>query len=65
MGRLPALMGIPAGGSLTADQWSIAATVVLPLAVRGVVVILPLEPAQIYFILFNKGATDLGRLLHW
>lgn len=34
MGRLPALMGQPAGGSLTADQWLIAATVVCPIAVR-------------------------------
>ncbi|EPS99806.1 hypothetical protein FOMPIDRAFT_1030690 [Fomitopsis schrenkii] len=32
MGRLPALMGQPAGGSLTADQWLIAATVVCPIA---------------------------------
>ncbi|KAJ7599532.1 hypothetical protein C8J56DRAFT_1040411 [Mycena floridula] len=32
MGRLPALMGEPAGGSLTADQWLVAATVICPLA---------------------------------
>lgn len=31
LGRLPALMGEPAGGSLTADQWLIAATIVCPL----------------------------------
>ena len=34
LGRLPSLMGIPAGGSLTADQWLIAALIVLPVAVR-------------------------------
>ncbi len=33
LGRLPALMGIPAGGSLTADQWLLMATVVGPVAV--------------------------------
>ncbi|KAI0349431.1 hypothetical protein OH77DRAFT_1580440 [Trametes cingulata] len=32
LGRLPRLMGEPAGGSLTADQWSILAVVVGPLA---------------------------------
>ncbi|EPS97090.1 hypothetical protein FOMPIDRAFT_1129209, partial [Fomitopsis schrenkii] len=32
LGRLPTLMGQPAGGSLTADQWLIAATVILPIA---------------------------------
>ncbi|VDB94096.1 unnamed protein product [Peniophora sp. CBMAI 1063] len=32
LGRLPSLMGIPAGGSLTADQWLIAALIVLPIA---------------------------------
>ncbi|THU96176.1 hypothetical protein K435DRAFT_819510 [Dendrothele bispora CBS 962.96] len=33
LGRLPALMGEPAGGSLTADQWLIAATVICPLII--------------------------------
>lgn len=33
LGRLPRLIGEPAGGSLTADQWLILATVVGPLAV--------------------------------
>lgn len=33
LGRLPALMGTSAGGSLTADQWLIAAIAVLPVAV--------------------------------
>jgi len=33
LGRLPTLMGIPAGGSLTADQWLLMATVVGPIAV--------------------------------
>ncbi|OSD01435.1 hypothetical protein PYCCODRAFT_1425928 [Trametes coccinea BRFM310] len=32
LGRLPRLIGEPAGGSLTADQWLILATVVGPLA---------------------------------
>ncbi|KZV60007.1 hypothetical protein PENSPDRAFT_558091, partial [Peniophora sp. CONT] len=32
LGRLPSLMGVPAGGSLTADQWLIAALIVLPIA---------------------------------
>ncbi|RDX43089.1 hypothetical protein OH76DRAFT_1361580 [Lentinus brumalis] len=32
LGRLPKLIGEPAGGSLTADQWLILATVVGPLA---------------------------------
>ncbi|KAI0069570.1 hypothetical protein K474DRAFT_1714113 [Panus rudis PR-1116 ss-1] len=31
LGRLPSLVGEPAGGSLTADQWRILATVVGPL----------------------------------
>jgi hypothetical protein len=33
LGRLPSLMGVPAGGSLTADQWLLMATVVGPVAV--------------------------------
>lgn len=33
LGRLPALVGEPAGGSLTADQWMVLATVVGPLAI--------------------------------
>lgn len=33
LGRLPTLVGVPAGGSLTADQWLLLATVVGPLAV--------------------------------
>jgi hypothetical protein len=33
LGRLPALMGSLAGGSLTANQWLIAAIAVLPVAV--------------------------------
>ncbi|KAJ3525424.1 hypothetical protein NMY22_g10588 [Coprinellus aureogranulatus] len=33
LGRIPALVGIPAGGSLTADQWMLMATVVGPIAV--------------------------------
>lgn len=33
LGRLPALVGEPAGGSLTADQWMLLATVVGPIAV--------------------------------
>lgn len=33
-GRLPRMVGVPAGGSLTADQWLLLATVVAPLAVR-------------------------------
>lgn len=35
LGRLPSLVGEPAGGSLTADQWLIFATVVAPLAVSN------------------------------
>jgi hypothetical protein len=34
LGRVPALMGDSAGGSLTADQWLIAAIAVCPVAVR-------------------------------
>ncbi|VDB84878.1 unnamed protein product [Peniophora sp. CBMAI 1063] len=33
LGRVPSLMGEPAGGSLTADQWLIAATLVCPFAI--------------------------------
>ncbi|KAJ6517961.1 hypothetical protein C8R47DRAFT_1062533 [Mycena vitilis] len=33
LGRLPGLMGVPAGGSLTADQWLVAAVVVCPLLI--------------------------------
>ncbi|KAJ7583887.1 hypothetical protein C8J56DRAFT_1166808 [Mycena floridula] len=33
LGRLPSLIGEPAGGSLTADQWLVLATVVAPLAI--------------------------------
>jgi hypothetical protein len=33
LGRLPSLIGIPAGGSLTADQWLLMVTVVGPIAV--------------------------------
>lgn len=33
LGRLPALVGEPAGGSLTADQWMVLAIVVGPLAI--------------------------------
>jgi hypothetical protein len=33
LGRLPALISEPAGGSLTADQWLVMATVVAPIAV--------------------------------
>ncbi|KAL6307236.1 hypothetical protein BKA93DRAFT_926583 [Sparassis latifolia] len=33
LGRLPNLIGEPAGGSLTADQWMVLATVVGPLAI--------------------------------
>ncbi|KAF8055688.1 hypothetical protein FPV67DRAFT_1679823 [Lyophyllum atratum] len=33
LGRLPAMMGEPAGGSLTADQWLVAATIVCPLII--------------------------------
>ncbi|KAJ7799473.1 hypothetical protein B0H14DRAFT_3787754 [Mycena olivaceomarginata] len=33
LGRLPSLIGEPAGGSLTADQWRIFATVVAPLVI--------------------------------
>ncbi|KJA21043.1 hypothetical protein HYPSUDRAFT_1089591 [Hypholoma sublateritium FD-334 SS-4] len=33
LGRLPAMIGEPAGGSLTADQWLIFATVVAPLVI--------------------------------
>ncbi|THU85280.1 hypothetical protein K435DRAFT_806048, partial [Dendrothele bispora CBS 962.96] len=33
LGRLPRLIGEPAGGSLTADQWLIFATIVAPLAI--------------------------------
>ncbi|KAF7366659.1 hypothetical protein MSAN_00923800 [Mycena sanguinolenta] len=33
LGRLPSLIGEPAGGSLTADQWLIFITVVAPLAI--------------------------------
>lgn len=35
LGRLPSLIGEPAGGSLTADQWLVFATVVAPLAVSS------------------------------
>ncbi|RXW14412.1 hypothetical protein EST38_g11447 [Candolleomyces aberdarensis] len=33
LGRLPALIGEPAGGSLTADQWLVMAPVVAPIAI--------------------------------
>jgi hypothetical protein len=33
LGRLPALIGEPAGGSLTADQWVIYGTIAAPLSV--------------------------------
>lgn len=33
LGHLPSLIGIPADGSLTADQWLLLATVVGPIAV--------------------------------
>ncbi|KAF8057435.1 hypothetical protein FPV67DRAFT_1677229 [Lyophyllum atratum] len=33
LGRLPSLIGEPAGGSLTADQWLVFATVVAPFAI--------------------------------
>ncbi|PBK68529.1 hypothetical protein ARMSODRAFT_1019655 [Armillaria solidipes] len=33
LGRLPSLIGEPAGGSLTADQWMLFATIVAPLAI--------------------------------
>ncbi|KZP21905.1 hypothetical protein FIBSPDRAFT_739745 [Athelia psychrophila] len=33
LGRLPSLIGIPAGGSLTADQWLLLAVVVAPVAI--------------------------------
>lgn len=33
LGRLPKLMGEPAGGSLTADQWKVFITVIAPIAV--------------------------------
>ncbi|KAK0432003.1 hypothetical protein EV421DRAFT_1911298 [Armillaria borealis] len=33
LGHLPAMMGEPAGGSLTADQWLIATTIVCPIIV--------------------------------
>lgn len=33
LGRLPSLIGEPAGGSLTADQWLVFVTVVAPIAV--------------------------------
>jgi hypothetical protein len=33
LGQLPSLISEPAGGSLTADQWLVFATVVAPLAV--------------------------------
>jgi hypothetical protein len=36
MGRLPTLMGAPAGGSLTADQWLITAIAALPVMVLTV-----------------------------
>jgi hypothetical protein len=39
LGRLPAMMGVPAGGSLTADQWLLMATVVGPIAVRTIPVL--------------------------
>ncbi|KII85388.1 hypothetical protein PLICRDRAFT_31629 [Plicaturopsis crispa FD-325 SS-3] len=36
LGRLPSLIGEPAGGSLTADQWLVFATVVAPIAIPQV-----------------------------
>jgi len=33
LGRLPNMIGTPAGGSLTADQWLLLAVVVAPVAV--------------------------------
>ncbi|KAJ7748675.1 hypothetical protein B0H16DRAFT_1319717 [Mycena metata] len=38
LGRLPGLMGIPAGGSLTADQWLVAAVIVCPILVSRIFV---------------------------
>lgn len=37
LGRLPSLIGEPAGGSLTADQWLVFVLVVAPLAVSSFV----------------------------
>jgi len=33
LGRLPNMIGTPAGGSLTVDQWLLLAVVVAPVAV--------------------------------
>lgn len=33
LGRLPTLIGEPAGGSLTADQWLVFATIVAPIII--------------------------------
>ena len=43
LGRLPSLIGEPAGGSLTADQWLVFATVVVPLAVRNLIHVFPCD----------------------
>lgn len=46
LGRLPTLMGVPAGGSLTADQWLLMATVVGPIAVPQIWDEFMLEPQE-------------------
>ncbi|THU81926.1 hypothetical protein K435DRAFT_692588, partial [Dendrothele bispora CBS 962.96] len=48
LGRLPRLIGEPAGGSLTADQWLIFATIVAPLAIPQLWQdYLPSEPPEV------------------
>ncbi|KAJ7864719.1 hypothetical protein B0H13DRAFT_2237002 [Mycena leptocephala] len=43
LGRLPSLIGEPAGGSLTADQWLVFCTIVAPLIVRLLLICIDLS----------------------
>ncbi|KAJ2933395.1 hypothetical protein H1R20_g3689, partial [Candolleomyces eurysporus] len=45
LGRLPSLVGIPAGGSLTADQWMLMATVIAPIAIPKIWHVYMSDPA--------------------
>lgn len=68
LGRLPSLIGEPAGGSLTADQWLVFATVVAPLAVRNLIYIfacdMTVELIQ-RFLKFGRITSQTNLLFCW